>query len=93
MCANLRRREHIVFIICYAHSITSLCDNIFKKIYFTFVYACVSVGGHMHIKAVSYGGQKKVLGALELELQMVVNCLLWALEAGVYFSEKSSMRS
>ena len=47
------------------------------------MYACVSVGGHVHIKAVSCGGQKKVLGDLELELQMVANCLLWALEAGV----------
>lgn len=37
----------------------------------------------MHIKAVSCGGQKKVLDALELELQMIVNRLLWALEAGI----------
>lgn len=42
------------------------------------VCVCVSV---YHVYVGTYGSQKRMLGPLELQLQVVVSCQKWALEA------------
>lgn len=40
----------------------------------------------VHMSAGTSGGQKRVLGLLELELQVVLNCLTWVLATKVVLS-------
>lgn len=40
---------------------------------------CMGVSGYVQVSASTPGGQKKMLNPLQLELQVVLNCLIWAL--------------
>lgn len=39
----------------------------------------MGVSGYVQVSASTPGGQKKMLNPLQLELQVVLNCLIWAL--------------
>lgn len=46
---------------------------------FFYFSVCVSVFEYAHVHANAYQGRKCCSDALDLDLQMVVNCLLWEL--------------
>lgn len=44
------------------------------------VYECMYICMYVHHVCGALGGHKRVLGPLELELQVVMSCLMWVSE-------------
>ena len=46
---------------------------------YVYVYVCVSLYVYKHVCAGTHGGQKETLDPLQLQLQAVINSLVWVL--------------
>lgn len=62
------------------------------RICFTFLnymYGYVSIWWHVHLSEGAHQGKKWALALLEMELQVVVSCLVWVGEADLGSSERA----
>lgn len=64
-----------------SHKDTESCllRSPFKDLFLLYMYKASTVPASMCVQRAHVGGQEKVLGPLELELQMRVSCLKWML--------------